>query len=723
MTDNQSYMRSFDRLAGNAVFALQTLLVFLLLFEQQLQLPALVQTLGRTHPLLLHLPIGFLVFLGVLPFLQREIPSTAYDRVKGLGLSLTSLTAVLAALFGLFLAQEGGYGESLAWHKWTGVVLSWATYGLLLLHQSYPQQHRWFAGGLVVSLALVIVTGHLGATLTHGEGFLLAPLKPEKEVVITEATTVYAAAIAPILDEKCATCHNERKSKGELVMTSLEKLLAGGENGPVWVAGNAEESHLIQRVNLPLEHEEHMPPEGKPQLEAQEIGLLQEWIQSGADTARTIGELGPDEELYALVKPFVEERMAANEPQYDFEPASRELIESLNNPFRSLRPAAINSPALQASIYVRQAYQSEYLEELTRVKDQLVYLNLSNLPIRDEDLNTIAQFPELKELILTGTDISGENLSALKANKKLHTLSVSNTKTGSTLGELLPGLKSLEKLYVWNTQLSEAELEQLKKDFPRLEIYTGYQPDPEERLPLSPPLLKNKEKVLAKGEKVALKQNFPGAVIRYSTEGSAPDSLNALIYEGPFEIEGYSVIKAKTYREGWLSSPMATFTLFQAGIPIDSVFLGKEPNPNYTGDGPRSLIDHRKGDAGNVRTSAWLGFRDTPFEAYFYPEQPGTTVSSIVLSYCQNMGAYIMPPTAMKVWGGEHPGDLQLLKQVRPEPPSEYGPNQVGAIEISLSPSSYSCYKVVAEQVTKLPSWHNGAGESGWVFVDEVFFY
>jgi len=716
-------MRSFDRLAGNAVFALQTLLVFLLLFEQQLQLPALVQTLGRTHPLLLHLPIGFLVFLAVLPFLRREIPSKAYGKVMSMGLSLTSLTAVLTALFGLFLAQEGGYGESLNWHKWTGVVLSWMTYGLFLLHQSYPQQHRWFTGGLAASLVLVIVTGHLGATLTHGEGFLLAPLKPEKEVVITEATSVYAAAIAPILDEKCAACHNERKSKGELVMTSLEKLLAGGENGPVWVAGNAEESHLIQRVNLPREHEEHMPPEGKPQLEAQEIELLHEWIQTGADTARTIGELGQEEQLYALVKPIVEARMAANEPQYDFEPASPDLIQSLNNPFRSVRPAAINLPALQASIYVRQSYKSEYLEELTRVKDQLVYLNLSNLPIRDEDLNIIAQFPELEELILTGTDISGENLATLQANQKLHTLSVSNTEAGNALTELLPALKLLEKLYIWNTQLTEAELEQLQQDFPRLKIYTGYQPDPEEMLPLSPPLLKNKEKVIAQGEKVELKQSFPGAVVRYTTDGSEPDSLTAPVYEGPFKIEGYSVIKAKTYRDGWLSSPTAFFTLFQAGIPIDSVFLGKEPNPSYTGDGPPSLIDNRKGDAGNFRAGAWLGYKDTPFEAYFYLEQAGAKVSSIVVSYCQNMGAYIMPPTAIKVWGGEHPGDLQLLKQVRPEPPSGYGPNQVGAIEISLSPSSYSCYKVVAEQVTKLPSWHNGAGDKGWIFVDEVFFY
>ena len=49
-------------------------------------------------------------------------------------------------------------------------------------------------------------------------------------------------------------------------MTNIAGLTKGGENGPIWVAGDAENSALIQRVHLPLEEEEHMPPEGKPQL-------------------------------------------------------------------------------------------------------------------------------------------------------------------------------------------------------------------------------------------------------------------------------------------------------------------------------------------------------------------------------------------------------------------------------------------------------------------------
>jgi hypothetical protein len=42
--------------------------------------------------------------------------------------------------------------------------------------------------------------------------------------------------------------------------------------------------------------------------------------------------------------------------------------------------------------------------------------------------------------------------------------------------------------------------------------------------------------------------------------------------------------------------------------------------------------------------------------------------------------------------------------------------------EITLKADNYSFIKVIARPVTKLPSWHNGKGQPGWVFIDEVFF-
>ena len=137
-------MKRLYNLNTNGLFALHILLLFLLIFERDISLPPLVQTFGRMHPLLLHLPIGFLVLLGILPLIKKEIDENAYFKVQEFLLHLCSLLAVLTVLFGLFLGQEGGYGETLGRHKWTGVIVGWLTYGLLLLHVHRPQWKKIF---------------------------------------------------------------------------------------------------------------------------------------------------------------------------------------------------------------------------------------------------------------------------------------------------------------------------------------------------------------------------------------------------------------------------------------------------------------------------------------------------------------------------------------------------------------------------------------------------
>ena len=71
----------------NASFALNCLLVFLLIFEKGLFVPPWVQAVGRLHPLLLHFPIVLLeacIFFGLQKSAQagancvRRLPFTHY---------------------------------------------------------------------------------------------------------------------------------------------------------------------------------------------------------------------------------------------------------------------------------------------------------------------------------------------------------------------------------------------------------------------------------------------------------------------------------------------------------------------------------------------------------------------------------------------------------------------------------------------------------------------
>lgn len=101
---------------------------------------------------------------------------------------------------------------------------------------------------------------------------------------------VFEHVILPILEAKCNQCHNEDKSKGDLRMDTYELAMQGGENGANFVAGKPAESLTIQRIDLPEDDDEHMPPEGKAQLTPEETTLIRWWVQQGASNTLKVAE-------------------------------------------------------------------------------------------------------------------------------------------------------------------------------------------------------------------------------------------------------------------------------------------------------------------------------------------------------------------------------------------------------------------------------------------------
>ena len=80
-----------------------------------------------------------------------------------------------------------------------------------------------------------------------------------------------------------------------------------------------------------------------------------------------------------------------------------------------------------------------------------------------------------------------------------------------------------------------------------------------------------------------------------------------------------------------------------------------------------------------------------------------------------------MPPLSIEVWGGHEPGKLKLLDRVRPQQPSKGAPAYLEPFECSFKPVEIKYLKIIAIPVPKLPSWHPGKGDKGWIFADEIF--
>ncbi len=266
--------------------------------------PDILLFFGRFHPLLVHLPIGFLVLLVALESLARFRRFRSANASAGYILALLVPSAVLSAGCGWLLSLSGDYrSELLQVHRWLG----FATAGLCTLTAGFRWRNwtRTYTASLYLSAIVLAVTSHFGGSLTHGSDYLTryapAPIQAllgrqsakADPGIARPQERFFSVVIEPILQARCAACHNPEKRKGGLRLDTWETLQRGGKNGPVIVAGKAAESPLVQRLLLPLDNDDHMPPEGKPQPTPEEIAVLSWWIDAGAPPDAALAGLRP----------------------------------------------------------------------------------------------------------------------------------------------------------------------------------------------------------------------------------------------------------------------------------------------------------------------------------------------------------------------------------------------------------------------------------------------
>jgi len=269
--------------------------------------------LGHFHPMLVHLPIGSLVLLGILELFAAFPPLKDAAQNKRVILGFSAASSLAAVSCGWLLAQPGGYdAQLLRWHRLAGFGVAGACIATWLLCR--PNWPRAYRVSLLATLALLVVAGHYGSAMTHGRGFftryapaplrsLLGEQRAATHLVSADPMQrrLFVDVVQPILQQRCSPCHGPEKQKGELRVDTLATLLAGGKTGPALVAGKAAESLMIKRLLLPLSHDDHMPPEGKPQPTPAEIGLLRWWINAGAPEEGTVGDLKPGADVLRLL--------------------------------------------------------------------------------------------------------------------------------------------------------------------------------------------------------------------------------------------------------------------------------------------------------------------------------------------------------------------------------------------------------------------------------------
>ena len=713
-------MLRWKNILFNLLLCLNILLLFFVAIAHKMVVPTWLQVAGRMHPLLLHFPIVLLVLyiLWSSIIISKKVTDPLLLLIGEWLLLAGALSAVVTALTGLLLSKEPGYdADALWWHQWSGVTISVLSFILYAFNKKL-QLVKYVPTVIgVFFMVLIIFTGHQGAGLTHGNDFLMAPIKilNVKPAVAIEDAFLFTDMVQPILEAKCISCHNSKKAKGQLLMETEAQLLKGGKHGALWQTDAPLLSLLIQRIHAPEEDKKHMPPIGKPQLDEEEKQIIFQWIKAGADFKSKVINLKESDTLRILAaKKFTNKA----EELYDFKAADEKVIGTLNNTNRLIHPIAKGSPALSVSFYNSQNFKSVQLKELMILKDQIISLDLAYMPVKEEDIATIATFKNIRKLNLNFTSIAGKSLLQLKQLPNLIHLSLSGNQLTNNDVQPLLSFKKLRSVYLWDTPLSTLEITALKKSNPIIKIEAGFMND-SIVLKLTPPILENDERIITSDLSLHLKHYIKGVQIRYTTDGSDPDSVKSPIYTNNTLLNKYTKLKARAFKKGWLKSDSIVAIFYRNTFKADSIQSLLPLDSIYKGSGVKTLINGELGEM-DFKSGKWLGFRTKKMEILLAYNN-AVKVSGITLSALVDIEAYLMPPFNIEVWGGSDKNKMVKLGKIVPEQPKQIKPAYQTSYDCYFTARPVKFIKIVAVPIPKLPLWHPGKGQKAWVFFDEIF--
>lgn len=139
----------------------------------------MVLFVGRFHPILLHLPIGALIFLVFLEFacLSRR-GEARFGPAALLALFVGAAGSVLAVMAGIMLSREGGYtGGNFSLHQTMGIIGTAGVLLALVVRLLAMGQRNWellhaYRALFFLSFGAMSLGAHFGGNMSHGSKFL-----------------------------------------------------------------------------------------------------------------------------------------------------------------------------------------------------------------------------------------------------------------------------------------------------------------------------------------------------------------------------------------------------------------------------------------------------------------------------------------------------------------------------------------------------------------------
>ncbi|MBM3402694.1 MAG: hypothetical protein FJY21_10380 [Bacteroidetes bacterium] len=431
---------------------------------------------GRLHPIIVHLPIGFLLLATLFELFSYQKNLEHLKLSVSFTLFLGLISAVFACILGYILSLSDDYEqEELVNHKISGIALALSS-GILFLISSgklngyFKVKRSVFTGLCVLVILLMSYTGHQGGKLTHGTEYLSLELLLQKERIKqlnVEQALIFEDVVHPVLIQRCSQCHRDGKKKGELSMKTLEDLKIGGKNGAAVVPGSLKESELYKRITLDPEHEKYMPTDGKTPLTDSEVEIIKWWIEKAqAVNGKKMTELKNTQSITPIIASYLKigEAGSSSDPQNPEYPVSNpdipvfsnlKLLDSLRNLGLNIRVMQHQPLMLDITLTEMESDRIELLiPGLKAISKNVVWLNLSSNKLNDRDLDFLPFMVNLEKLRLEKNPITDKSIPYISTLKHLEAVNLNETGMTKAGVEQLKKMPSIKRVYEWNMTAS-----------------------------------------------------------------------------------------------------------------------------------------------------------------------------------------------------------------------------------------------------------------------------
>jgi len=426
--------------------------------------------LGHLHPLIVHLPIGFLLLALVFDLLSYFSRFVYLKSAVSITLLAGFVAATLSCIFGYMLSLSGGYdGHTLTSHQYAGISLSifaglyylaTTASGKRLLH--IPQ--KIFSFLFVALIGLMAYTGHEGGSLTHGNAYLtLETLTQEHRAkpLNMDSAMLFEDVVQPMLQSRCGQCHQSGRLKGRLSVKTLASLFKGGKHGPAVIPGNLLESELYKRITLEPDNEEYMPADGKTPLTKNEVAIIRWWIEkAGAAESKTIASVKGSDSIRPRVALYLgfsktlpdetNDAMAQHINPDIPQTADNAVIEKLRSNGWMIRMMLHKPMMLDITLPAGSAKKMpEAKEDLIRLAKNIVWLNLAGNQLADKDLDFLQQCTNIEKLRLANNPVSDAIVDQLLALPHLEALNLNETLVTKQGLDKLEKNQAVKRIYSW----------------------------------------------------------------------------------------------------------------------------------------------------------------------------------------------------------------------------------------------------------------------------------